>query len=190
MTKEIIKEIKDFPGYYVSDKGKVYSAKWGDLKPLSPGDTGKGYQMVQLCKDAKTHNKYVHRLVAEAFIPNTKNLPQVNHLDENKHNNSVENLEWSSPEDNLRYSNCRPVMDLTTGAIYPSAIDASKALNIHRTTVGACLKLTGGKYKHHKFIYLPRATEDSVNTIEFFSKKFEIPQIFDEQDFVKLFEID
>lgn len=188
--KEIIKQIKDFPGYYISDKGNVYSTKYSkDLKPLSPGLRA-GYLFVQLCKDSKTFNKYVHRLVAEVFIPNLKNLPQVNHLDENKHNNSVKNLEWSSPEDNLRYSCCKPVMDITTGAIYPSATDASKALNIDRSTIGSCLAQRSGKYKGHKFIYLPRATEDSVNTIEFFSKKFEIPEIFDEEDFVKLFDID
>lgn len=190
---EVIKEIKYFPGYYVSELGNVYSTKCGqELTPLAPGDNGHGYLMVKLCnQEGKFMNKKVHRLVAEAFIPNPKNLETVNHLNEDKLDNSVENLEWSSRGDNSRYSFSRPVIDLTTGAIYKSTVDASKAINAaNDSSVATSIYSHNGNYKGHKFMYLSKATDESVNTIEIFSKKFEIPEILDAQDFVKLFEID
>lgn len=180
MHNEILKEITDFPGYYVSDKGTVYSNKSGELTPLAPGRTGKGYLKVMLCKGPKQYCKKIHRLVAEAFIPNPDNLPQVNHLDENKYNNSVENLEWSSLGDNVRYSLCKPVIDLTTKAIYPSASDASRALRAPSTSaVGSSLYSYDGWYKGHQFMFLLPATKESVNTIEIYGKKYEIPEIIE-----------
>lgn len=188
---EEIKEIKDFPNYYVSNLGIVYSAKRRTLKPLSTRENNAGYLLVDLCKSGKIFTKLVHRLVAGAFIPNPKGLETVNHCNEHKLDNSVNNLEWSSQCDNIRYSKCRPVIDLTTGAIYTSAKDASRAIKAaHDTVVSTSIYKCNGKYKGHKFMYLPKATDESVNTIEIFSKKFEIPDIFDAQDFVKLFEID
>ena len=59
---------------------------------------------VNLYKDGKVKHHYIHRLVAEAFIPNPDNLPEVNHLDCNKFNNSVENLEWCDRKQNLKHS--------------------------------------------------------------------------------------
>ena len=192
MQQEIIKEIKDFPGYYVSNLGNVYSTKYGkELTPLAPGDTGHGYLRVELCKGGKRYGKKVHRLVAEAFILNPKNLETVNHLDEDKTNNTVDNLEWCSRGDNSRYSFSRPVIDITTGAIYKSNVEASRAINApNDSTVANSIYSHNGKYKGHKFMYLSKATDESVNTIEIFSKKYEIPEIFDAQDFVRLFEID
>ena len=180
--EEIFVPIKDFPGYYVSNLGRVYSAKKEKNKTtsiLTPMDNGHGYMKVRLYKDGKIYKPYIHRLVAEAFIPNPDNLPQVNHKNENKLDNSVDNLEWCSHKDNNRYSRCRPVMDITTGVIYLGAVDASLALNIHKTTIGACLYKYKGKYRDHQFIYLPKAAEDSTNTIELFGKKYEIPEILD-----------
>lgn len=63
----------------------------------------KGYLQVSLKKDGKKYKKYVHRLVAENFLLNPNNLPQVNHKDENKKNNHVDNLEWCTNEYNLNY---------------------------------------------------------------------------------------
>lgn len=185
-TCGLLKKIKDFPGYWVSEHGKVYSEKRKCFKPLSPR-VNKGYLAVDLYKEDKKYEKYIHRLVAEAFISNPDNLPQVNHIDEDKFNNSIDNLEWSTPRDNIRYSKCRPVIDLTTGAIYPSAVDAGKALNIHNHVIGTSIKKRGGKYKNHRFMFLRRATEESVNTIEIFRKKYEIPELFTEEKFVDLF---
>lgn len=105
--EEIWKDIKEFEGYYqVSNLGRVRSVdrivydtvrnRYRLLKGkvLIQRDNGHGYLGVMFCKEHIIYNKYVHRLVAEAFLPNPDNLPSVNHKDENKANNRVDNLEW------------------------------------------------------------------------------------------------
>lgn len=186
-NKEIYKEVEGFPGYWVSNFGIVYTALGRKIKPLIPSPNGIGYMQVNLYKDCKKHKKYVHRLVADAFIPNPDSLPEINHMDHDKTNNAVDNLEWISREENNRYSHCKPVIDLTTGAIYQSAVAVSKALNVSDSTIGTHIKYCEGKYKGHKFMFLKPATEESVNTIEIFRKKYEIPEIFTEERFVDLF---
>lgn len=70
---------------------------------ISPIDDTHGYLCVSLWKDNKQRHPKLHKIVAEAFIPNPNNLRDVNHLDENKYNNRVDNLEWSSHKDNINY---------------------------------------------------------------------------------------
>lgn len=99
------KEIKNFEDYLINENGEIkskdriveYSCGWSKLhkgKIITPHLTENGYLFVALYKDKKKYQKKVHRLVAETFIENPNNLPCVNHKDENKQNNSVENLEW------------------------------------------------------------------------------------------------
>lgn len=86
-------EIKGYEGLYeVNEIGKVRNAK--KLSEISARKSNNGYMKVHLYKNNICANKYVHRLVAETFITNTENLPCVNHIDGNKLNNSVSNLEW------------------------------------------------------------------------------------------------
>ena len=103
--EEIWKDIKDYEGHYqVSNLGRVKSIKFGKEIILKQHINIKGgYYYVCLLKNGKHKNYYVHRLVAEAFIPNSYNLPQVNHRDENKLNNNVDNLEWCTNEYNHNY---------------------------------------------------------------------------------------
>lgn len=102
---EIVKPIDDFNGYYVSNLGNVYSDKNGDLKLLKPWLDSKGrYLMVSLSQDGKKNNRLVHRLVAQAFLPNPNNLPVVNHKDKNTHNPCVNNLEWCTTKYNVHDS--------------------------------------------------------------------------------------
>ena len=101
MEKEIWKDIKGYKGFYmISSYGRIKSLKRIDNnnhfireRILKQGDNN-GYKHVSLSKNGKTKIFKVHRLVAEAFIPNPNNLPQVNHKDENHSNNCVSNLEY------------------------------------------------------------------------------------------------
>ena len=96
--------IYDYTGIYeVSNiDGKVRNVKTGRIlkQPLNSF----GYPVVRLSKDGKARLFKVHRLVATAFVPNPDNLPEVNHKDEDKTNNSVDNLEWSTHQYNSAYS--------------------------------------------------------------------------------------
>ena len=114
--EEIWKPVIGYEGLYeVSNLGRVRSVdrlvKYsnGQIhlhkgRILSPGLVHKsGYLQVALCNNGKTQHKMVYRLVAEAFLPNIDNLPQVNHKDENPFNNCVDNLEWCTIEYNINY---------------------------------------------------------------------------------------
>ena len=105
LKQEEWKPIPGYEGLYeVSNYGRVRSFKWSSNgKILSPGKDGSGYLFVTLCKDGKTKLRRMHRLVAEAFIPNPNNLPLVNHKDECKKNNYFGNLEWCSSAYNNSY---------------------------------------------------------------------------------------
>lgn len=105
------KDIPGYEGYYqVSDLGNVRSLNRQVLRcskkiniagrPLNLTFDKDGYLYCRLCKDSKPRAYKVHRLVAQAFIPNAQNKPQVNHLDGDKTNNHVENLEWCTISEN------------------------------------------------------------------------------------------
>ena len=106
--EEIWKDIKNFEGLYqVSNLGNVKSLNWrktGKPRNLYLKPQNKGYLQVELVKNGERKSFVVHRLVAEAFLPNPLNLPQINHKDEVKTNNSSENLEWCTTNYNVRYS--------------------------------------------------------------------------------------
>ena len=102
--EEIWRDIEDYKGLYqISNKGRVKSLKWGKERILRPGTNRLGYMFVCLYHDNMKKTVKLHRLVAQAFIPNPENKPQVNHLDENKKNNCVDNLEWASAKENSNY---------------------------------------------------------------------------------------
>ena len=150
---------RDIPGYenlyQASNRGRIRSNK-----TILKQSLVRGYLAVCLCKEKKQKNYYVARLVALTFIPNPNNLPQVNHKDEDKTNNSVENLEWCSAAYNLNYGNHNKKMQqsLTNGktskpvsqysltnsliTTYPSTAEASRQTGISNGCINECL--------HHK----------------------------------------
>lgn len=92
-----MKQYKDTP-YYVSANGQVF--REGSTKPLKPDVARHGYMRVTMCVNGKTHRASVHRIVAETYIPNPDNKPQVNHIDNDRSNNAVSNLEWVTVSEN------------------------------------------------------------------------------------------
>lgn len=93
------KVIKDFPNYTIDDSGKVKNIHTGKfLKNFANRQTS--YYQVNLWKNNKGTWKYLHRLLAEHFIPNPLNLPEVNHIDGNRQNNALSNLEWVTGQQN------------------------------------------------------------------------------------------
>jgi hypothetical protein len=101
---EFWKKIKEFKDYEISNQGSVKSLKFNKQKILTGRKTTKGYLKVLLLSEEKKFNFFVHRLVAQEFLPNPNNLTQVNHIDGNKLNNSVENLEWCDGFHNMNHS--------------------------------------------------------------------------------------
>lgn len=118
LPKQIWKDIEGYEGkYQVSNTGKVrslnYRGNTGKTKVLKQDTKDNGYKIIDLYKNGKRKDYLVHRLVALAFIPNPLNLPQVNHIDEDKTNNAVWNLEWCTPEYNLNYGTHNEKMSVT-----------------------------------------------------------------------------
>lgn len=97
------KKIPNYPKYYITRYGKVYSTCMKVGKFLIPRKNPNGYLAITLSKCDRKKTLYIHRLVAQAFIPNPYNKKVVNHKDRNKHNNRVDNLEWTSSSENTRH---------------------------------------------------------------------------------------
>ena len=161
---EIWCSIKGFEGLYeVSDKGRVKSIGYGKERILKPGRNKDGYLLVSLYKNIEKIC-YVHRLVAQTFIPNPNNLPQVNHKDENKTNNSVQNLEWCDRKYNVNYGTrnqmvsmklSKPILQFTKSGEFvkewKSATDVQRNLGYSNQHISSCCK---GKLKSaYNFIW-------------------------------------
>ena len=162
--EEIWKDIKDYEGLYqVSNKGRVKSLARYDLrgnfrqeKFLKPHKTDNGYLQVSLYNNRKRKRFMVHVLVANAFIENPNNLPEVNHIDENKTNNIVQNLEFCDRFYNAQYSLGKKIkcLDLKTNeTIYFSAIrEAARYFDTGKSSIRNSLFVNKSPYKN-KYIF-------------------------------------
>ena len=165
--QEIWKDVIGYEGkYQISNLGNVKSLKSFDLngKPiiLKTHDV-RGYVAVNLYQNNKIENALVHRLVAIHFIPNENNYKEVNHKDENKRNNCVDNLEWCTHKYNMNYATQRIRHGINTGnpinqftldgfhvATYYSAEFASKISGIDASSIIKCCRKkrkSAGGYK-------------------------------------------
>ncbi len=156
MSKEIWKDIEGFPGYQVSDEGRVRSnnrnGQWVIMKPELDRY---GYFKVNIFdSNRKRYTKTIHRLVARTFIPNPENKPQVNHKDADKKNNKVTNLEWNTAKENTIHARQngliknpyipeprkRPIKIIETGEVFDSVADCGRALNYDTSSILKTLK--------------------------------------------------
>lgn len=142
-------------GYFVKENGDVI----GKRKILKPTITPYGYLSVCLYYDGKYKTFLVHRMVAECYLPNIENKPEINHLDGNKLNNNILNLEWSTSKENVQHFHNKlstrrhgehpnsklsysDMLDIykyyTDGGIYQKQL--AKRYNVHRDTISRVIK--------------------------------------------------
>lgn len=150
--EEIWKEVPGFEGLYqVSNYGQIRSTpRRGTTGGIMKGHIDKkGYINITLRKDGAQYTQKLHRLIAITFIPNPNNYPEVNHKDENKQNNRVDNLEWCTTSYNHEYgtrtvrasTRCgKPIRCVETGIEYQGAKWASKELSIDSSGITKALK--------------------------------------------------
>ena len=152
--EEVWKNVVGYDGIYqVSNTGRIKRILKSKERMLIGRLDKDGYKEVILSK--KQNKKYckLHRLVAEAFVPNTNNKPQVNHKDRNKTNNSADNLEWVTGSENTIHSfvtgrkphkGTRAVSQFTKDmkliSHWESIGDASRALNVSRNNICSCCR--------------------------------------------------
>lgn len=161
----MIEEYRDVIGfeglYQVSNYGNIKrlgNNKQKKERPLKLYDRN-GYLFVRLYKNGKAKNCLVHRLVAQAFIPNSDKKPEVNHINGIKNDNNVNNLEWSTRSENeqhaydsglcevSRKAKSKPVLCITTGEIYESINEAARQTGASPANIWNCCK---GKRKTAK----------------------------------------
>lgn len=155
------KSIENYEGFYeVSNLGNIKNSKTGRV--LKPTDRGNGYYCCTLCKNGTRKNIDIHRLVAKAFIDNPENKPEVNHIDGNKQNNCVENLEWATRSENeihamdndlCKYNKPIKATNVKTGESieFRSMHQATEHFGMYKRCVEAVL--LGRRKTHHGYTF-------------------------------------
>lgn len=169
--EEIWKDVIGYEGLYlISNNGNVMSLNYHGLgyqRIIRQSTSCYGYKVVGLSKNGHSSQKFVHRLVAEAFIPNPFGFPQVNHRDEVKINNNVDNLEWCTNRYNVNYGTARERMikkkkknivlqyDLSCNLLqtYESIAEAARCTGLCRAHISACYR--GKNRTHGGFFWRP-----------------------------------
>ena len=162
MTQTLmVKDVVGYEGIYSIDTcGHVIRLANG--KEMSQRIDMHGYSVVSLTKNGKQRGHFVHRLIAEAFIPNPEHKEQVNHIDGVKTNNNIDNLEWNTCQENIIHSHkmglCsteRKVRIVETGEVFDSLTACAKAINGSHADISRCLYK---KTKTHKGYHFEEVT--------------------------------
>ena len=171
------KPIAGQQGYFISSHGRVWSERSKRIMTPVLRSKTSGYYAVVLRNEDKTQRTHnIHRLVAEAFIPNPLNKETVNHIDGNKKNNVVDNLEWATRSENdrhafrigLRHTNPeriklaidsrkRKVINLDTGEKYESISECARAIGGRNEGIYKCVRGIRKRYMGMRFAYLKEA---------------------------------
>lgn len=160
-----MKDIKGYEGEYaITSCGKVWSHK--RKKFLKPQDNGQGYLIITLSSGGKTKHHRINILVAQAYIPNPENKPEVNHVKEDqKYNNCVNNLQWATSKENINYGTANErrgknhirtkIRCVETNEIYPSQAAAARDKGICVQSIYFCIhgkQKTAGGYHWERVI--------------------------------------
>lgn len=161
-----VRRVRHWKRQETSRSSRSYRYKQLREMELRPSTSGR-YARVSLCNGKVVKNASVHRLVAEAFIPNPGRLPEVNHKDCDRMNNAVENLEWCNRKYNVNYGDRtakamaaieKKVLCVETGIIYNSGTKAAVANGVHKSKISLVCngkRQTAGGY-HWKFVEVER----------------------------------
>lgn len=145
LPNEKIKQIEGYPHYYITTFGRV----WSDYRGghwLKPTLNTRGNHQRYYVSLGRGHKKYIHRLVAEAFIPNPNDLPEVDHIDTDSTNNHVENLRWATREQNLQNELTQEhiknntgyyceIEEIATGKLFIGYTAAAEYFHVHEETI-------------------------------------------------------
>ena len=150
-TNEVWKDIKGYPGYQISNYGRIWSSKQHG-RYMKPTPNNRGYLQINLiAKNGKRKKELVHRLVAIAFIDNPNNYTEVHHIDANASNNTADNLEWINHKNNLNQKErlekiYKKVLCIETNEVFNSIKEASISKQLQVSHIGeVCM----GKRKTH-----------------------------------------
>lgn len=182
MTEEVWKDVVGFEGLYqISDHGKLKRLTKNGDKIIRPYHKDR-YLKTELWRNGKRKKAFVHRLVAEHFLPNPAHFTQINHKDENPENNSVDNLEWCSQKYNANYGENRikAALKRSKGVeqysisgdllhTYQSAKFAAKCVGVSRKAINvACCNQSvsaGFLWKYSDDVFAPMVVELDCNPI-------------------------
>ena len=142
---EIWKNIEEYPDYQVSNLGRVKSLRYNKEKILKLQSDKDGYKQVNLFNSRGSKTLKIHRLVATAFLDNPNNYPAVNHINEIKTDNRVENLEWCSIAYNNTYNNkiakCyKPILQYSLDGKLVGKLDSLKDFGKPHNAISNCLR--------------------------------------------------
>ena len=135
--------LKEYPDYIISEAGDIFSTLNRKVAKLSPGRKASGYRFVGLRCGSGGKAKYemAHRLVAKTFISNPDNKPEVNHKDGDKDNNSVQNLEWALPKENINHAIKSGLINIESNC----KLSVNDVISIYKST-GKTYKNIGKEY--------------------------------------------